>query len=724
MNPFDHWNSREPVMSMADVNQYIASLAKPKKGVADTPKSKKGSGNQNPLTSLISEAAGAGGALGGAALGATVGSAVPVVGTAIGGLLGAGIGGFLGGTGGRLVENKVRDNEYRPGDALEEGALSGLFGAGPGRLLKVAKGGAELAAKGGAHTLESALMEGGATAAGEPLKTGIRGKLMAKGNNLLLSQYDSVGAPVKRATRPAQTISQLADFGVTKPADAERLASAITGGSGVVNKAVSTAVGAAGKVNTSNIPAVLEHHIKDLGLVGNDAKEVTQIVTAKLGALGDSADPKKTLEIMRNLESRIADYSGRGGNAKMADPRRLEKAKVLQAVRNDLQDSLYNAAGANKNLKSVLTPELRDALVKLHPNEAKWQQYVDKKVMGAKTVGDLRSATAPFVRVKQLIDEGADNAVTVGGRVGNFANSMQGGGPTAFIASKAADLVKDPVARLAGNTLRAAGGANAGAPLQAPGKLGIASRLGALGGGEAAVSTMDTAKAAAAGYNAMDGNSPDNQPPDLMSGGMVPATGSDPMQQLGLGQDEAPAQTPYGRENLLADIARDPKNAEKYVQYYQLMDQIFNQPSAKAAGAFAKPTVGQYGQATTGLNSLGQLEDMLAQDPNVIARNNTPGQGLPLVGSSVSGALGTDRYRSLTNNLLNSMVRINTGAAMTKDEEEFYRRAYLPQPGDSPEAIQNKLNTLRQFFRPIVNYSGQDQPQSLEAALGGQGGYN
>lgn len=92
-------------------------------------------------TALISELGGAGGAAGGAATGAAVGSVVPGVGTAIGGLAGAILGGFAGGTGGRIVENKVRDNRIGLGDALKEGTLMGaLSGLGTGyQVLKGAK---------------------------------------------------------------------------------------------------------------------------------------------------------------------------------------------------------------------------------------------------------------------------------------------------------------------------------------------------------------------------------------------------------------------------------------------------------------------------------------------------------------------------------------------------------------------------------------------------------
>lgn len=82
------------------------------------------------LTSLISE----GGALGGGLAGASAGTAI---GGPIGTLIGGGIGAGLGAFGGRLTENKVRDDEYKVGEAAKEGAVSAVFGASP---IKAAKG--------------------------------------------------------------------------------------------------------------------------------------------------------------------------------------------------------------------------------------------------------------------------------------------------------------------------------------------------------------------------------------------------------------------------------------------------------------------------------------------------------------------------------------------------------------------------------------------------------
>lgn len=103
------------------------------------PQSKRGSKNKSWLSSIISEA----GAVGGGALGTLL---LPGVGTVIG----AGLGGGLG----RAAENKIRDDEYRLGDVLKEGAMSAAFAGIPGgkAASKVATVGDDVIRSGGKLT--------------------------------------------------------------------------------------------------------------------------------------------------------------------------------------------------------------------------------------------------------------------------------------------------------------------------------------------------------------------------------------------------------------------------------------------------------------------------------------------------------------------------------------------------------------------------------------------
>lgn len=160
-------------------------------------------------TSLISEAAGTGGALGGAALGASIGSVVPGIGTLIGGGLGGLIGGFGGGFGGRAVENKVRDDEYRLKDALTEGLISGAFGAvgGYGRAAKGLK-----AAKSATEATEGLSKIGKFGLRQESAAKGISPGVRVGGRELSLSQADELGKFTQknfRAGTPIQILEEL-----------------------------------------------------------------------------------------------------------------------------------------------------------------------------------------------------------------------------------------------------------------------------------------------------------------------------------------------------------------------------------------------------------------------------------------------------------------------------------------------------------------------------------
>lgn len=144
--------------------------------------------------------------------------------------------------------------------------------------------------------------------------------------------------------------------------------------------------------------------------------------------------------------------------------------------------------------------------------------------------------------------------------------------------------------------------------------------------------------------------------------------------------------------------------------------------NAQPTPGYSRPSAAQYSQATTAEQAIGQLAQMLQSDPSLIGKGAVPGQGIPLLGGLESSLLGTNQYQALTNNILNSVARINTGANMPASEEAFYRKTYLPQPGDPPATVQQKIANLMSFFQPILNYPGASNNGSasdLISALGG-----
>jgi hypothetical protein len=180
------------------------------------------------------------------------------------------------------------------------------------------------------------------------------------------------------------------------------------------------------------------------------------------------------------------------------------------------------------------------------------------------------------------------------------------------------------------------------------------------------------------------------------------------------GQDQAASNSPYTTDNLMADLQRDPKNAEKYLSYYDSLDKIFNQ----STGTAIKPTGQQYGLATGGSNALQQLAQLLQKDPSVVNRNATPGQGLPIVGSLVTNASGAGDYHALADNVLQSLIHLQTGATATPEEVKA-ARGQLPQPGDSTEVRQRKIQNLASMFTPYIQggKTGSSNPSDLVSAL-------
>lgn len=168
----------------------------------------------------------------------------------------------------------------------------------------------------------------------------------------------------------------------------------------------------------------------------------------------------------------------------------------------------------------------------------------------------------------------------------------------------------------------------------------------------------------------------------------------------------------------MADIQRDPANAEKYLTLYSALEKAFN----PIQGSPIKPTSQQFGLATAGTNALQQLAQLIQQDPSVINRNATLGQGLPVVGSLISNAVGAGSYHPLADSVLQSLIHLQTGATATPEEVKA-ARGQLPQPGDSPEEQQRKLQNLMGQFAPFLQVqNGTSAPADLISALS-QGGF-
>ncbi len=181
--------------------------------------------------------------------------------------------------------------------------------------------------------------------------------------------------------------------------------------------------------------------------------------------------------------------------------------------------------------------------------------------------------------------------------------------------------------------------------------------------------------------------------PDATLGSQLPP---DQGAQGGQGAQDSP----YSQQAFLSDVQRDPKNASTYMSLYKMLN-----PTSTAGNI--KPNSAQFGEASAGSQALQQMSQMIQSDPNVVAHTAVPGQNTPLLGSLVRRATGTGEYQTAADTVLNSLARMYTGANMPKSEEGFYRQM-LPQPLDSAQTVQFKLQRLQNDFQPFMQVNGTD----------------
>lgn len=268
-------------------------------------------------------------------------------------------------------------------------------------------------------------------------KTAKATKLRNAAGLKLQEQYGTIDKPTAKATNAPETLQKIAEAGFTKPADVERMADAVTGSNGEVSKLVSNLVETAKPVNTfdgevdgQTLNDYIDLSIQKHGLDGiNEGKAVKSQISALMKSLPSHADgsitfedtPADAFKMTQLLDSEAANYEGRSGmNYGTTTPDKLRAAQVIKDVSSLLKDRIYSTV----DVQEALTPEVAQNLKAYSPNNKDWANYVDNEIMTANSVKDLRSAQAPWVRAKKIIDNGYMNSVTFGGRNGRVGSSI------------------------------------------------------------------------------------------------------------------------------------------------------------------------------------------------------------------------------------------------------------------------------------------------------------
>lgn len=658
-----------PIFTQQEIDAYKAQPMK-----APVKQSPRNSAAKTLIASLLPTIGGAAGAIAGTAV-------APLAGTAIGG------------AGGSALGEALRQRLLGEDQDLKKIGIESAFGAVPG-VFRFAKGAKTAATATKAATAvddvarTARVADEGAESVGSiiskmkrttptgveaPLKTSVRGKVDRTIDAELLKQLGTVTQPVARANKAPETVRALSKAGLVKPEDWERTAHAVTGSDGILNRAVLKATGDAKYVDLSALDDVLVKSLDDSGLTTNNRKALVALVKGQKTALGSDAEgllsgpvePSKVMEAMKRLEAQAREFLGKGETYHLPTSADKGRAKVLMAVRNEMEKQLYEGAGANQNLKNILTSEVRDELVNIHPGNAKWAKHVDDNIMTATDIASLRGAQKPFVRIARLIDNAADNAVTYGGRMTNGANTLKG-----EVFNKAFSSGRGAVARTAA---KVRGSPAADTATKTP------SLLGKFVKGSAA---QVPARLVAAPFR--------TTPPEPEEAALPPIV--DPNAGVSTPEEDA---IDYDK------AAREALSVGDYDAFNAIM-KLADRADKKAAGGKPLSTAAakDIANAQAGLDSVSVMMAEIAKDPSVVGKSSIPGAGL--FGGLGDAALGTGSYEAAKGQVIDIIARMRTGATIS-DEEAKRFEGFIPQTFDSEELRAQKLQTLAQMFQTVAD---------------------
>ncbi len=709
-------------------------------------KKKKG-GRGGTLTALISE----GGAFGGAATGAAIGSVVPVLGTTIGGLLGGALGAF----GGRVAENKVRDDRLGLGDASKEALLTGLLGA-PVKTAKYGLTAAKAYKKGRkAENIADVLRVGKVSA--QPVAnvkdlSGVE-RIMANKQSRLSNPLDATDIRVNTGA-----VSRLAD-GRAPQKRGDTLVDALTAGAraadtpGIIGRALGRTKGKiANKAASVRDDAALKNFkLNDSNWITRFQQKVGEDPGAFAARLGfATSNPKDVAEKFYNpLQDVYTSYLQQVPAITKQDVQQALTKRIAEYAKSDVAD--VRAMGDKlKSEADTLLSRLPDNFSALdaRAKKAAFQSAVDEKLTDS--AGKLANNTNKQIAdvFRTLVNDKADaagividpNSLPITGikatNIRELGNELRG---LKEFADKAA--VKQNVGRgknpigLTSAVGATGGGAMAGIPGAAVGagittvansqtgrraEFGLAQRLANMSKSPSSPLRRGAGIGArgATGASLVDAMTDYSSPLDpSMSDStqmntntaMTPSNANIDTQYQNT--DDLSSSSPYSQENLLADIQRDPENADKYIGYYQSLQEIFAAPESEQLSSEAAKNVSN---AQTGLQALSDFQAAIDQDPNVLAKRSLPGRGL--LGGALGSALGTRGADAAAQQIVDIIARLRTGAAITNDEAVRFEQ-FIPQAFDPPEVRQQKINYLGRQFQMVAQRGASSQPGSLEEAM-------
>lgn len=624
-------------MDWSEQQARFGALIQPK-SVSNQPKPQPNKKKRNFWLDQISTATGTLGGIGGGILGAAAGGIGAIPGAAAGGAAGAGIG--------EAIENMIDPSTGDKGNILEEALLGGAFAAGPLRLGKTVAGASSALRAGTAGSVKQAVR----TASDSAAKSSIRGAIGKKATDTA----DSLVAKQFRFTP-----SQLTNFNKRHGEDA---------------------VSVIKRYGFQNADDVTVKGIEPLQSAFDEVVTKVPTLSKRTVQSGLSKVYKPLMNSVNLTEKQLGQQLKTQADEIMKLPGDSIESSAINNLRKSFDNAVkYTQRGAPD---FNVNKETADALRKILQKEA------DKAGLGfqGKTFKEIGKDLTKLYDLQENITRQANlgrgssplNLLTlVGGGMGGAAGGPVGAVGTA-IGTAAAN---SPMGRRAlassakglGGRLSASGN-RAASNAMSPSRIG-----GRILGGNIGV------KAIGGSFSpSTEQSTPDSLESALMQSGN-PMVGAQPTDL-----QQPQSQNPYSRENLLADIQRDPTNAKDYIDYFTMLEEVFNPQMQEQ-----KPlNQGQQERADL-IKALDITEDVMAGG----SINYGP------IGSRVEGIKSmfnaadpeTLTFKNTVSGLRAAITKARAGASLTPGELKMLAQ-YTPSDTDSEQQVRSKLAQLRALY--------------------------
>lgn len=622
----------------------------------------------NFLTSLIPSGGGIAGAAGGAAIGTAI---APGVGT----LLGALLGGAVGGGAGKVAENAVEGQQDLGEGVGQEALLNGVLGAGPLRLLK---GGVDVARGLKAGTgLADAVAQAGQGAVKQSVRGAVGSKLTDASNDLVVKNFRLTPSQLnnfksKFGEDASQTIKKYGLVGQDASTIQQKAMQPLQGEFDTITQQIpSLPTVDILKAFKSKYDPLINSAVEDKQAIGQQLKQQADTLAKKFGAeipSGELAGVRQEFDSLVNYADKAANPARYGVNKMSAD-----------AIRTVLQQTADKAG--LKATNGMTFKQVGQELSKLH----QLTDSISKQEQLGRGSNPLGLGT--------LLGAGGGSIGGVPGAIGGAAIvKAANSGVSRNILAKGSEKLGQSLTDKAATSQPFSVG-------------GVAKRIAPPGLAGAYLSSQPNTTESTPMSNAMESPSSNNMDTSYTNSGDM----SSPM-----GQDQS--ESPYTKENLMADINRDPKNSAKYLQHYQELQQVFAAPKQPK---LSSATAGTITDMYKGLQTLQDLGGLV--------------QGGDYAGGVVQG--GIRQLNPFDNQFKQQQAMIDTarqvvgkameGGVLRKEDEEKYKKI-LPTMQDSPEVAASKIQYIQSIIgNNLQQYSGLvGGGNSLEDALmGAQQGY-